>query len=115
MQIGLRKGSCSFVEARAAGCLGDIWDTVSGSDLVLHLIFDVPQADNYEKVFSHMMPNSIFGLCHGFLFSHLLSVGLDSKQNQHNSCLCIYEFVEGGGCGCERDDGHLCTFEVLDI
>lgn len=47
MQIGLRKGSCSFVEARAAGCLGDIWDTVSGSDLVLHLIFDVPQVSNY--------------------------------------------------------------------
>ncbi|CAA2968807.1 ketol-acid reductoisomerase, chloroplastic-like [Olea europaea subsp. europaea] len=87
MQIGLRKGSCSFVEARAAGCLGDIWDTVSGSDLVLHLIFDVPQADNYERVFSHMMPNSIFGLCHGFLFGHSQSVGLDfPKQNQHNSC-----------------------------
>jgi hypothetical protein len=45
-QIGLRKGSKSFDEARAAGfseesgTLGDIWETVSGSDLVLLLISD---------------------------------------------------------------------------
>ena len=49
MQIGLRKGSCSFAEARAAGfteesgTLGDIYETVSGSDLVLLLISDSAQ------------------------------------------------------------------------
>lgn len=48
-QIGLRKGSKSFEEARAAGfteesgTLGDIWETVSGSDLVLLLISDSAQ------------------------------------------------------------------------
>lgn len=48
-QIGLRKGSKSFDEARAAGfteengTLGDIWETVSGSDLVLLLISDAAQ------------------------------------------------------------------------
>ena len=48
-QIGLRKGSKSFEEARAAGfteesgTLGDIWETVSGSDLVLLLISDAAQ------------------------------------------------------------------------
>ncbi|KAJ6707061.1 KETOL-ACID REDUCTOISOMERASE MITOCHONDRIAL [Salix viminalis] len=73
VKIGLRKGSRSFAEARAAGfteengTLGDIWETVSGSDLVLLLISDAAQADNYEKVFSHMKPNSILGLSHGFL------------------------------------------------
>jgi ketol-acid reductoisomerase len=42
--IGLRKGSKSFDEACAAGfteesgTLGDIWETVSGSDLMLLLI-----------------------------------------------------------------------------
>lgn len=48
-QIGLRKGSRSFEEARAAGfteetgTLGDIWETISGSDLVLLLISDAAQ------------------------------------------------------------------------
>jgi hypothetical protein len=52
MQIGLRKGSRSFAEARAAGfseengTLGDIWDTVSSSDLVLLLISDAAQVSN---------------------------------------------------------------------
>lgn len=49
VQIGLRKGSRSFDEARAAGfteengTLGDIWETVSGSDLLLLLISDAAQ------------------------------------------------------------------------
>lgn len=49
MQVGLRKGSRSFNEARAAGfseengTLGDIWETISGSDLVLLLISDAAQ------------------------------------------------------------------------
>ncbi|MFS7988301.1 putative ketol-acid reductoisomerase (NADP(+)) [Helianthus anomalus] len=81
-QIGLRKGSTSFAEARAAGfseengTLGDIYDTISGSDLVMLLISDSGQADNHEKIFSHMKPNSILGLSHGFLLGHLKSIGL---------------------------------------
>lgn len=49
MQIGLRKGSSSFAEARTAGfteengTLGDIYETISGSDLVLLLISDAAQ------------------------------------------------------------------------
>ncbi|XP_022026701.1 ketol-acid reductoisomerase, chloroplastic isoform X2 [Helianthus annuus] len=82
MQIGLRKGSTSFAEARAAGfseengTLGDIYDAISVSDLVMLLISDSGQADNYEKIFSHMKPNSILGLSHGFLLGHLQSIGL---------------------------------------
>lgn len=61
-QIGLRKGSRSFAEARAAGfseengTLGDIWETVSGSDLVLLLISDAAQV-----IISFILPYS-FGL-----------------------------------------------------
>uniref|UniRef100_A0A0E0G1A3 KARI N-terminal Rossmann domain-containing protein n=1 Tax=Oryza nivara TaxID=4536 RepID=A0A0E0G1A3_ORYNI len=46
VKIGLRKGSKSFDEARAAGfteesgTLGDIWETVSGSDLDLSLVVE---------------------------------------------------------------------------
>ncbi|KAK4484493.1 hypothetical protein RD792_007076 [Penstemon davidsonii] len=94
VKIGLRKGSRSFEEARAAGfteengTLGDIWETVSGSDLVLLLISDSAQADNYEKVFSHMKPNSILGLSHGFLLGHLQSLGLDFPKNISVIAVC---------------------------
>ncbi|XP_065873922.1 ketol-acid reductoisomerase, chloroplastic [Euphorbia lathyris] len=94
VKIGLRRGSRSFAEARAAGfneesgTLGDIWETVSGSDLVLLLISDAAQADNYEKVFSHMKPNSILGLSHGFLLGHLQSSGLDFPKNISVIAVC---------------------------
>uniref|UniRef100_A0ACD5W1L5 Uncharacterized protein n=1 Tax=Avena sativa TaxID=4498 RepID=A0ACD5W1L5_AVESA len=80
VKIGLRKGSKSFQEARAAGfteetgTLGDIWETVS--------------SNNYEKIFSHMKPNSILGLSHGFLLGHLQSVGLDFPKNISVIAVC---------------------------
>lgn len=49
MQIGLRKGSRSFEDARAAGfseengTLGEIYETISESDLVMLLISDAAQ------------------------------------------------------------------------
>uniref|UniRef100_A0A0E0C5E8 Acetohydroxy-acid reductoisomerase n=1 Tax=Oryza meridionalis TaxID=40149 RepID=A0A0E0C5E8_9ORYZ len=94
VKIGLRKGSKSFEEARAAGfteesgTLGDIWDTISSSDLLLLLISDAAQADNYEEIFSHMKPNSILGLSHGFLLGHLQSVGLDFPKNISVVAVC---------------------------
>jgi ketol-acid reductoisomerase len=95
VKIGLRKGSRSFAEARGAGfteenrTLGNIWETVSGSDLVLLLISDAAQADNYEKVFSHMKPNSILGYSHGFLLGHLQSTGLDFPKNISVIAVCF--------------------------
>ncbi|KAG6537161.1 hypothetical protein ZIOFF_002246 [Zingiber officinale] len=94
VKIGLRKGSPSFDEARASGfteengTLGDIWETVSSSDLLLLLISDAAQADNYEKIFSHMKPNSILGLSHGFLLGHLQSFGLDFPKNISVIAVC---------------------------
>ncbi|KAJ4827923.1 hypothetical protein Tsubulata_032080 [Turnera subulata] len=94
IKIGLRKGSSSFAEARAAGfseengTLGDIWETVAGSDLVMLLISDAAQADNYEKIFSHMKPNSILGLSHGFLLGHLQSLGLDFPKHISVIAVC---------------------------
>ncbi|KAL3509153.1 hypothetical protein ACH5RR_028554 [Cinchona calisaya] len=90
-----KEGSHSFDEARVAGfgekngSLGDIWETVSSSDLVLLLISDAAaQADNYEKVFSHMKPNSIPGLSHGFLLGHLQSMGLDFPKDISVIAVC---------------------------
>lgn len=56
MQVGLRKGSSSFAEARDAGfseengTLGDIWETISGSDLVLLLISDSAQVSKSQII-----------------------------------------------------------------
>jgi ketol-acid reductoisomerase len=81
VKIGLRKGSKSVEEARAvgfteeSGTLGDVLETVAGSDLVLLLISDAAQADNYKGIFEAMKPKSILGLSHGFLLGHLQSVG----------------------------------------
>ncbi|XP_028096512.1 ketol-acid reductoisomerase, chloroplastic-like [Camellia sinensis] len=94
VKIGLRKGSRSFSEARAAGfseengTLSDIWETISGSDLVLLLISDAAQADNYEEIFKHTKPNSILGLSHGFLLGHLQSMGLDFPKNMSVIAVC---------------------------
>lgn len=94
VKVGLRKGSSSFAEARDAGfseesgTLGDMWETISGSDLVLLLISDSAQADNYEKILSHMKPNSILGLSHGFLLGHLQSLGHDFPKNISVIAVC---------------------------
>jgi ketol-acid reductoisomerase len=94
VKIGLRKGSSSCSEARAAGfteengTLGDMYETISSSDLVLLLISDAAQADNYEEVLSHMKPNSILGLSHGFLLGHLQSIGKDFPKNISVVAVC---------------------------
>ena len=46
------------------------------------------QADTYEKVFSHMKPNSILGLSHGFLLGHLQSMGLDFPKHFSVIAVC---------------------------
>ncbi|KAM3342933.1 ketol-acid reductoisomerase, chloroplastic-like [Capsicum galapagoense] len=46
------------------------------------------QADNYEKVCSHMNPNSILCLSHGFLLGHLQSIGLDFPKNMSVIVVC---------------------------
>ncbi|XP_024359537.1 ketol-acid reductoisomerase, chloroplastic [Physcomitrium patens] len=80
VKIGLRKGSKSCADARAvgfteeSGTLGDVLETVAESDLVLLLISDAAQADNYQDIFKAMKPKSVLGLSHGFLLGHLNSV-----------------------------------------
>lgn len=94
VKIGLRKGSKSVVEARAAGfteesgTLGDVLETVSESDLVLLLISDAAQADNYSQLFSAMKPKAVLGLSHGFLLGHLQSVGEDFRKDISVIAVC---------------------------
>jgi O-antigen/teichoic acid export membrane protein len=87
VQIGLRKGSRSFAEARAAGfteengTLGDIWETVSGSDLVLLLISDAAQ------------------VCLLLLFEIVLLKIFGSNSEILSVCLSVYCFLLISGSG----------------
>ena len=79
--VGLRPGSRSVDEVRAAGfteadgTLGEMFEVIGNSDLVLLLISDAAQAELYPKVFETIRPGSTLGLSHGFLLGHLTNVG----------------------------------------
>jgi ketol-acid reductoisomerase len=79
--IGLRKGSSSFEEARECGfneedgTLGEMFDVIKQSNLVILLISDAAQAKLYKQIFEAMKPGATLGLSHGFLLGHLDSLG----------------------------------------
>ena len=85
--VGLRAGSSSFEEARAEdfseddGTLGEMFDVIGRSDLVILLISDAAQAQLYPKIFEALRPGATLGLSHGFLLAHLKSLGQDFPPN----------------------------------
>ncbi|MCL7048839.1 hypothetical protein MKW94_009418 [Papaver nudicaule] len=94
VKIGLRKRSDFYVEARSAGfteetgTLGDIYETLVESDLVLLLNSDAAQAYNYEEILSHMKPASILGLSHGYILGHLQTQGVYLRRNISVIAVC---------------------------
>jgi ketol-acid reductoisomerase len=81
VKVGLRPGSGSMDEAREAGfsedqgTLGEMFEVIRESDLVLLLISDAAQAELYEEIFEHLRPGSTLGLSHGFLLGHMNNAG----------------------------------------
>jgi ketol-acid reductoisomerase len=81
VKVGLPEESGSRQKARDAGfteengTLGETFDVISESDLVILLIPDSEQVKLYEEIFKAMRPGAILGLAHGFLLGHLESVG----------------------------------------
>ena len=79
--IGLRKGSKSFKDAEAVGfseakgTLGDMYEVIKKSDLVILLISDAAQATLYKEIFAALKPGATLGLSHGFLLGYLESIG----------------------------------------
>ncbi|GAA5125895.1 ketol-acid reductoisomerase [Pseudonocardia adelaidensis] len=79
--VGLREGSSSMQEARAAGfceqdgTLGEMYEVIAASDMVLLLIADSALATLYEQVFAALRPGTTLGLSHGFLLGHLSQIG----------------------------------------
>ncbi|MFN0096102.1 MAG: ketol-acid reductoisomerase [Dehalococcoidia bacterium] len=87
VKIGLREGSTSMASAekagftKANGTLGEMFEVIHESDMVLLLIADAAQAQEYEKIFAALRPGTTLGLSHGFLVGHLKNVGASFPAN----------------------------------
>jgi ketol-acid reductoisomerase len=94
VKVGLRENSRSIPSAEAAGftrdngTLGEMYDIISQSDLVVLLISDAAQVKEYKKIFKALKPNATLGLSHGFLLGHLQSVGEAFPDNVNVVAVC---------------------------
>lgn len=92
--VGLREGSASYKAAEAAGftkangSIGDMYKVISESDMVLILISDAAQADNYKTIFKHLKPGATLGFSHGFILGHLNNVGDKFPANVNVIAVC---------------------------
>jgi ketol-acid reductoisomerase len=67
------RGGVGFTEKD--GTLGEMFDVIRESDLVILLISDAAQAKLYKDIFKALKPGATLGLSHGFLLGYLQSVG----------------------------------------
>lgn len=94
VKVGLRAGSSSMDEARAAGfneqdgTLGEMFQVVRESDLVILLISDAAQAELFQQVFDNLKPGATLGLSHGFLLGHMKNVGASFPANVNVIAVC---------------------------
>lgn len=94
VKVGLREGSASIPAAekagftRANGTLGEMFEVIHDSDLVLLLIADAAQAEEYERIFAALRPGATLGLSHGFLLGHLRNVGASFPDNINVIAVC---------------------------
>ncbi|PNH08939.1 Ketol-acid reductoisomerase, chloroplastic, partial [Tetrabaena socialis] len=85
--IGLRPASPSWAEAEACnfstaeGTLGEVFDVISSSDMVILLISDGAQAKLYPRVLAAMKPGATLGLSHGFLLGVMRNDGVDFRKD----------------------------------
>jgi ketol-acid reductoisomerase len=94
VKVGLRSGSASMAAAREAGfsedsgTLGEMFEVIKSSDMVLLLIADAAQAKLFPTVFESLKPGATLGLSHGFLLGHLRNVGADFPKNVNVVAVC---------------------------
>lgn len=87
VKVGLRENSASIRSASAAGftrengTLGEMYQVIRESDLVLLLIADAAQAQNHQRIFEAIQPGATLGLSHGFLLGYLDSLGVSFPAN----------------------------------
>src|ERR1700730_1024758 len=81
VKAGLRAGSDSIGNVEKAGFTeangtrGEMYEVIAGSDLVLLLISDAAQADNFDGIMAALRPGPPLGLSHGFLVAFVKSAG----------------------------------------
>jgi ketol-acid reductoisomerase len=94
VKVGLRPGSASMAQARQAdfteanGTLGEMSEVIRTSDMVLLLISDAAQAENYAEIFAALRPGVTLGLSHGFLLQHLENEGTWFPPNINVIAVC---------------------------
>ncbi len=87
VKVGLRDGSQSIAAAgdagfsTADGTLGEMFAVIRESELVILLISDAAQAENYEAILAALQPGATLGLSHGFLLGYLRTVGAEFPDN----------------------------------
>lgn len=87
VKVGLRENSASMAAAEAVGftrengTLGEMYAVIAESDMVLLLIADAAQAENYQAIFNAIRPGATLGLSHGFLLGYLKSIGASFPAN----------------------------------
>ena len=117
--VGLRAGSASFDHARAEkfseddGTLGEMFEVIASSDLVILLIADAALAELHDEIFAGLKPGAIIGLSHGFLLAHLRAARRDFPADVSVVAVCpkgmgaslrrLYEQgrdIDGAGINC---------------
>eukprot|EP00217_Crustomastix_stigmatica_P013448 CAMPEP_0183792958 /NCGR_PEP_ID=MMETSP0803_2-20130417/2901_1 /TAXON_ID=195967 /ORGANISM="Crustomastix stigmata, Strain CCMP3273" /LENGTH=562 /DNA_ID=CAMNT_0026037327 /DNA_START=75 /DNA_END=1763 /DNA_ORIENTATION=- len=94
VSIGLRPSSSSWQEAEAcgftteAGTLGETFDVIKESDLVMLLISDAAQAKLYPRILAAMKPGSTLGLSHGFLLGVMRNDGVEFRDDINVIAVC---------------------------
>ncbi len=94
VKVGLRANSPSIASAesvgfsRADGTLGEMYQVIAESDLILLLIADGAQAESYREIFKAIRPGATLGLSHGFLLGHLKNVGQTFPDNINVIAVC---------------------------
>ncbi len=94
VKVGLRKGSSSIPAAesvgfdRASGTLGEMYEVIAESDLVILLIADAAQAEEHKAIFKAIRPGATLGLSHGFLLGHLRNIGESFPPNINVIAVC---------------------------
>jgi len=94
VKVGLRLGSKSAAQAEAAGfttasgTLGEMFDVIRESDMVILLISDAAQAELFTKVFEAIRPGATLGLSHGYLLGHMKNVGAKFPANINVVAVC---------------------------
>src|SRR6267142_3853203 len=72
----------------AEGTLGEMFEVIEKSDLVILLISDAAQAQLYKKVFEALRPGTTLGLSHGFLLGYLETTGERFPSNVNVIAVC---------------------------